>query len=275
MAMGAAGEEDILLYCSTAPVEALEKLKKAIAEVKPLLVIIDPLFRFVRVRDSNDYAEVTRSLEPVLSLARESGTHVLCVHHLGKGDRSGGDAILGSTAIFGAVDTVLLLKRSERYRTISSDQRYGQNLEETVLDFDPATKIPRMGGTKEEEERSRVQEAILVFLKMHEEPQTEKEIGADVEGRTSQKRKALRDLLAAGEIVRHGKGGKKDPFTYSCSHVPPKSGEHENKNPENDVTGENNSTYSCSQDFSENDDFGDEHEDFGNMNHDSLREVFI
>jgi AAA domain len=49
-------------------------------------IIADPLFRFVRVRDGNDYAAVTNALEPLHALARESGAYVLAVHHLGKGD---------------------------------------------------------------------------------------------------------------------------------------------------------------------------------------------
>jgi RecA-family ATPase len=55
-----------------------------------VLIIIDPLFRFVRVEDGNDYATMTAALEPLLVLARETGACVLLVHHLGKGDRNDG-----------------------------------------------------------------------------------------------------------------------------------------------------------------------------------------
>ena len=53
------------------------------------------LLRFVRVRDANDYAVVTAALEPLVSLAREAGAHVLAVHHEGKVTRDGGDGIIG------------------------------------------------------------------------------------------------------------------------------------------------------------------------------------
>ena len=89
-------------------------------------------------------------------LARETGAHVLCVHHAGKSEREGGDSILGSTAIFAAVDTALMMKRTERYRTVSSVQRYGEDLPETVLRFDSATRMVSLGESKEQEEEKRI-----------------------------------------------------------------------------------------------------------------------
>jgi hypothetical protein len=35
----------------------------------------------------------------------------------------GGDSVLGSTALFAAVDTLLLLKRTDKFRTLESIQR--------------------------------------------------------------------------------------------------------------------------------------------------------
>ena len=47
----------------------------------------------VRVRDANDYAVGTAALEPLVTLARETGAPVLAVHHEGKLTRDGGDGI--------------------------------------------------------------------------------------------------------------------------------------------------------------------------------------
>lgn len=214
-----------------------------------------------------------------MALARETGTHVLCVHHEGKGDRQGGDAILGSTAIFGAVDTAISLKRSERYRTISSTQRYGLDLEETTLRFDPTTRIITLGETREAEEGARIGEEILAYLEAKGAPMTEADIDNGVEGKTRIRRKALRDLVAAGRIRRSGRGGKSAPFRYAVTDTsvelggntnttyepreeteshptsgipvplfPPLHGEQGNRNPENDVTPQKDGTNSCSQD---------------------------
>src|SRR5437773_9630286 len=141
-ALGATSTDPIFILCATAPVDALARLRREAERRRPVLIIIDPLFRFVRVPAElgNDYSAMTALLEPLLVLARETGAHVLVVHHLGKGERGDGDAILGSTAIFAAVDTALLMKRTERYRTLSSIQRYGEDLQEITLVLDPVTR---------------------------------------------------------------------------------------------------------------------------------------
>jgi DNA primase len=213
-AMGASGDEEIYLYTATAPADAFEQVKAVVQEKAPALLIIDPLFRLARVKDGNDYAQVTTALEPLLALARETCVHVLVVHHLGKGERAGADAILGSTAIRAAVDTSVILKRTERYRTISSEQRYGDDFEETTLHYDPQTRLITLGDTKAHEDEAIIAQAILDYLQSKAEPVTEVSIDEEIEGKTRLKRKALRDLLKSGAIARSGKGGKSDPFHY-------------------------------------------------------------
>jgi hypothetical protein len=96
-------DEDIIIHTGRTPADALMALEDAILMNSPVLVIIDPLSRFGGIRDFNDYGEVTRGLAPLIDLARSSEcqTHILAVHHNGKGEREGGDALLGSTAFFG------------------------------------------------------------------------------------------------------------------------------------------------------------------------------
>jgi RecA-family ATPase len=216
-AMGATGEEEIFIHAASAPMDALQKIRPIVAEKKPVLIIIDPLFRLVRVKDGNDYIQVTQALEPLLVLARETGAHVLCVHHAGKGDREGGDSILGSTAIFGTADTALIMRRSERYRTLCSRQRYGEDLPETVLQFDSETRTITLGASKEQEEVNRLKDSILEFLKGQKEAVTEQEIKENVEGNNRHKQTALRELVTEKKVERQGKGGKGDPFKYKCS----------------------------------------------------------
>jgi hypothetical protein len=64
-----------------------------------------------RIRDEKAYAETYAALGPLIDIAREVGTHVLLTHHAGKSAKSDAiDAPLGSTAIGGAVCTLILLK---------------------------------------------------------------------------------------------------------------------------------------------------------------------
>jgi hypothetical protein len=171
------------------------------------------------MKDANDYAEVTRELEPVLILAREHKVHVLLIHHGGKAERAEAtDSILGSTAFFAAVDSALVLKRKPDYRTLQSTQRYGVDLEETVLQFDTTSRTFSLGELKTEHDQQVVAEAILDFLKTADKARTQPEIEDHVEGRTALKRRALADLVSAGTVAREGGGKRGDPFFFSCSH---------------------------------------------------------
>jgi putative DNA primase/helicase len=217
-ALGADGSEEILVHCATAPQDAVGELVELVKRVRPALVIIDPILRLARLRDANDYAQVNLAMEPFIAMAREFNTHLLLVYHLGKGNREdAADQILGSTAFFAAVDTVMIMKRSERYRTIQSRQRYGEDMPETVLEFDAGRRRITLGAPKAEVEIQRVEQDILTVLKKSKSEMEEKEIDAAIEGRIELKRSALRSLVKAGKVSRTGEGKKGSPYLYSIS----------------------------------------------------------
>jgi len=245
-------ESDPLHFCfSSAPRDVLEQVRAKRENTGAKLVILETIFRILHVKDVNDYAETTRALNPLLALARDTGAHILFTHHLGKGEREGLDALLGSTAIGGTPDTRLLLKATATARTLTAFQRYGSPMEETILLFNPDTKIITTGGSKEQAEEDRSKQAILEFLTAQTEPVTEKDIDSGVEGKTQRKRFALRALVDEGKIQRSGKGGHADPYRYALSDlvpdVPTIYGEHGNKMPENGVTPGKDEGSSCSQ----------------------------
>lgn len=207
-----ASEEPVFVHVGGAPEKALDALGAAIEAHKATLAIVDPLLRLVRLRDANDYAEVTAALEPLLLLARDTGCHILACHHLGKMEREGGDAILGSTALFGSVDTALLLRRREGGRVASSIQRYGLNLPPTLLSFDAETGIIAAGLPVAEAELAQATEAVLETVK--DGPVTEAQIRDMVGGNTGLVGKAIRKLFAEGILARHGEGRRGDPYLY-------------------------------------------------------------
>ncbi|MDA8163284.1 MAG: AAA family ATPase [Desulfobacteraceae bacterium] len=250
--MGASGEEPIFIYSGRVPSDAIDQITAAVQKIKPVLVVIDPLFRFTRVKDTSAYAEITAALEPFLHLSRETGAHILCIHHSSKGNRQGGDSLLGSTAIFGSVDTLILLNRNDSYRTIQSIQRYGSDLPETVLSFDNTQRTVTIGKSKHETDLDQLKEALLDYLATSGEPLTEAVIGEEVEGRTALKRKALRELVADGVVARTGKGGKADPFKYSCSHVPVYIEGTTKQEPEKARKPNTVANYSCSRNSGDN-----------------------
>jgi putative DNA primase/helicase len=233
-AMGADGSEPIFIHAAAAPGEGIAAVCDLVRQRRPVLVVIDPLFRLARIRDEKAYAETYAALGPLIDVAHEAGTHLLLTHHAGKSAKADAiDSPLGSTAIGGAVCTLVLLKRTESLRTIQSVQRIGQDMPETVLQFDIESRSLSLGAQKAQADVQAIAEAILEYLKSANEPKTESEIEEAVEGKTGTKRKALRVLVGQGKITREGVGRKGNPFKYqfsSCSPYIPGTREQESQN---------------------------------------------
>lgn len=212
--MGAGGES-ILIHSGSTPKttdEGIEAIGEAIGSIKPALVIVDPLSRMVRGADFNDYG-LAYVLELFIDLARDSGAHICALHHDGKGDREGGDAILGSTAIFGAVDCHVSMKKRQNGRTIYTTQRYGEDLPETLIELDRETGVLKDKGD--------LQSAILaevkteVFGVIGSEALSQKDIKERLENRNGGLvSKAIKVLLEERTLERTGSGKKSDPFVY-------------------------------------------------------------
>jgi hypothetical protein len=185
---------------------------------QPALIIVDTLQRLIRARDVNDYAEVTIKLTPLLQLARGTSAALLLVHHAGKGDRRGIDSVLGSTALAGSVDNILLLSRTERYRLLSTLQRIGPELAPTIVAYDPGTGRVTRGCTREEAEMDAMKVAMLAALEESAEALDEADLASHVEGQTRLKRAALRTLVANGQVTRTGAGTRGHAYpVYSFS----------------------------------------------------------
>jgi putative DNA primase/helicase len=231
-AMGADGREPIYIHAAAAPAEGMAGLCDLVRGRRPVLVVIDPLFRLARIRDEKAYAETYAALGPLIDVAREAGTHVLLTHHAGKSAKADAiDAPLGSTAIGGAVCTLVHLKRTETMRTIQTVQRIGQDIPETVVQFDTESRSLSLGAQKDQADVQAIAEAILEYLKGADEPRTEAEIEEALEGKTGIKRKALRALVGQEKIIREGAGRRGDPyryrFSFSCSPYIPGTREQE------------------------------------------------
>jgi putative DNA primase/helicase len=215
-AMGADGSEPILIHAAAAPAEGIRTLCDLVRERKPALCVIDPIFRLAtRIRDEKAYAETYAALGPLIDAARETGTHIMLLHHSGKSLKADPtDSPLGSTAIAGVVATLIVLKRTDSYRTIQTVQRIGDAMPETVLQFDSETRRLSTGGTRFEAERRQCEESILEFLKAASEPQTQAQIRDAVEGKTQTIRAALTAVVAAGTVQKSGDGTRGKPFVY-------------------------------------------------------------
>jgi hypothetical protein len=215
IAMGATGKEPIWISDERAPEDAAARLQATIESESLVLIIIDTFQRFSQVKDLNDYAEVTLALDPILQIARAKRVHVLLLHHGKKaGGASPGDETLGSTAIFGTVDTLLRLQRRGERRFLSTQQRYGPSLEETILELDPQTRTPALRSSVRASARTEIAGRIEEVLRASTGPLTEKELRSRMQGNHKLKGTVLRDLVKEGRVMRTGKGGKSDPYRY-------------------------------------------------------------
>src|SRR5262249_51894581 len=143
-ALGALPDVPLEVFVGTSPEDSLAQLAALLEEQPAALVVVDPLFRFIRARDGNDYAAMTAALDPVLGFARRAGACVLVPHHAPKGEGADIDSPIGSTAIAGSVDVLMVLRRGDSYRTLSTVQRTGEDLPETVIELEAETRAVRV-----------------------------------------------------------------------------------------------------------------------------------
>ena len=205
-------DAQILLTTSKMDCPDVETLTKLIAEHKPSLVIIDTLIRFCQVQDLNDYVGVTRAMEPLAELARSSGCSILVSHHGKKGEtENNGDSALGSTALFGMVDTLIRIRvDGQNRRIISTEQRYGDSLESSMLSMDRATKRVRIEGSLHQDRMAVLRAEIFDLFTGAPIPLPM--IRAVV--KDNKVPQLLNEMVAEGILKRTGSGKKNSPFEF-------------------------------------------------------------
>ena len=235
-AMGGRDDDLVYFHIARTPQDASAWLKWAVETYKPVLVIIDTLQRFVRLRDIKDYAEAINKTEAPLQLARDSGAHIMFIHHATKADSPDDvDAALGSIGLSGTVDTILRMKKTPAdVRTIAATtMREGEEFEESVLTMDRRTFLISVAGTRAEVDEKAAADKIAAYLESVGEPIEQAAIFERVEGRTAVLSAALKSRTETRAIFRTGSGKKGDPFKYSLPPFPDSIGKtgNETKNP--------------------------------------------
>jgi hypothetical protein len=211
--IGATGEEPIYIYVGPTPAQLFEDILPHMKSIQPKLLVLDPLFRAVRVKDSSAYAEVTNALDPILRLAASTGCHVLVPHHAGKQAREAVDSALGSTAIAGTFDSIFVLRKNDDVRTIEVELREGDPIPKTVLSMDAETERISLGGSVEELTANKIMGEILEVVSDSWLERTE--IEGAVQGSTKAKRDALTALVQSKKVIREGRGKRGNPYVYS------------------------------------------------------------
>jgi hypothetical protein len=117
--------------------EGLRECRRLVQEARPDWLVIDPLARFFS-GDENSAREVGRLVAALDDLIESYRIAVELVHHTGKPSkddgREGGQRLRGSSALFAAADTVLVLDKADAglFR-LSFELRHGKEPEPMLL----------------------------------------------------------------------------------------------------------------------------------------------
>ncbi len=187
---------------------------------KPSLIIVDTLQRLLQVKSMEDYAEVTKAFDPLIACARETGAALLLIHHAGKvSDREALDTVLGSTAIAGSVDNTLILAKLSGFRTLTTRQRIGPDLDESVIKLSANGQV-QLGELREAAELRVAMDKLYQALANCTEKRLLTLQWLDlVEGRKKTLLRAMRGLVTDGSVLCQGKGTKTSPYVYSVPSI--------------------------------------------------------
>jgi hypothetical protein len=209
------------MYIGPAKKDLMKAMLEKAGTEKPTLIIVDTLQRLLQVRSMDDYAEVTKAFDAVIQCARETGAALLLIHHAGKAaDRDPLDSVLGSTAISGSVDNAIVLTKLRGFRTITSRQRVGPDLDECVIKLTDDGRV-ELGGLRHLAEIRVIMKTVYDTIANLPDPEiTHADILELVEGRKSNLIRALKQLVTEGSLLRIGSGTKSHPYLYSVPVVP-------------------------------------------------------
>jgi len=93
----------------------IENLRKYLKEFPDTgLVMIDTMFKFSPIEDTNDYGKTYKAISTLQDIAIKQSIPIVLIHHTRKGSAEGewADAGMGSRGINSAADTIILLKRN-------------------------------------------------------------------------------------------------------------------------------------------------------------------
>lgn len=186
------------------------------------LLVLDTLPAWGRFgRDEEkDSGAMQAAMQCVLEAAGE-GLAILVVHHTRKGGGEDGEAARGSSALVGAVDIALELRRAKEmpgpnFRTLAAFSRFRESpAEEQSLELRGREYVRQ--GSAAEAKVVAWKERVVDFLARATGPMTRDEVAEGVGGMRELTIRALKELVADGVVVRTGAGKRGDPHRYALA----------------------------------------------------------
>ena len=200
--MGATHEDPIHIRFDPLLGDAVTQLRVAIERIKPALVVIDPVAKFINLDDLNSYGQVSPAMDEIVQLAHD-GTTILLVTHVNK---AGEDKRPGGSVAFSAAADIILhlaVEGPERRRVLTGvknrfDERY--LLQPTVIKLDHETGHMMEDGSRDEAIYDDLSSNILAWLAGHDGTGKQKELLAAMGGKSSISHRALTRLVDVGKV---------------------------------------------------------------------------
>jgi hypothetical protein len=202
------------------------RLADTVAQLRPRLLILDPLIRLHRV-DENDATQIAALLSYLRELQRQFQLAVLLVHHARKDSNSSrpGQALRGSSELHGWGDSNLYLRRKGSQLTLSTEHRAAPGQDHIPLQLTQSGEAlalrvleqPLAESNSPPTPIERVRQTLNQLHKPIPVHQLQKLCGI----RTATICSALAELSSQGEVVRDARGYQlKLPLPVSRS-IPP------------------------------------------------------
>jgi len=192
-----------------------QRLSNTVAQIKPLLLILDPLIRIHRV-DENDASQIAGLLSFLRQLQREFGLAVLVVHHSRKDSNSSrpGQALRGSSELHGWGDSNLYMRRRRDQLTLSTEHRAAPSRDHIplrVIETDSALTLSILSDPPEDSADASPTERVRQILTQQDQPISLQRLRQLCGMRTATVCAALAQLAQQGLVSRHAKGYQLKP----------------------------------------------------------------
>lgn len=128
-----------------------DDLEAAINEYGPSLVVLDTIFDAFQLESINDYGEVKETLARLRTIARETGCHIIGVHHTNKAGE-GNNSIMGSNGIHAALDCLIRFVQEGERRRLFTNGKGGTHFIDQEIIFDFKTQRYTLGSKRKRKE---------------------------------------------------------------------------------------------------------------------------
>ena len=214
----------------------LAHFEMAVRMIRPILVVIDMFIYFTPSVDVNNYGAVSEHFMSLLELIKREFPDVCVVltHHNhktrdGESGTNGQSRVLGSVAFNGRVFTTLIMDVNWRneVRYVATTQRRGKNLPRTRIRLDPKTELIDLDKGPEDEQEittgadalqnkmNLMHKTVVQMIKDGHSAPTADEVCTFANVERSNYNDGIREAVHTGLLIRHGKGKKGDPYTFT------------------------------------------------------------